>query len=385
MKRMNYSAQYKINIILEVLREEELLGAIAARHNLNPNMVRNWKKEFLEKLPLVFDKSRQERELMIKERELESERNELLKTIGQLTMECDWLKKNQQKHLGPTTRRSLIKSHPDITVERQCELLGVNVSTYYYKPKEKPSEQLRRDEAMRNAIDCWHTAMPYLGCRRLVAKLLKEGLTTHRKEVRRYMVEMGIYAVYPKPNLSKKGKQHRVYPYLLRNKVIFLPNQVWSVDITYIKMKQGHMYLTAIIDWHSRYIVGWALADALSVAPVLEAVKFTVKKHGVPSIINSDQGSQFTSEDYTSYLKKNGIRQSMDGKARWIDNVIIERWFRSLKHEDIYINEYYNPRKLRAGITAYIEEYNQNRPHQSLGYAAPADIYLSSFATEVTA
>jgi putative transposase len=233
---------------------------------------------------------------------------------------------------------------------------------------------------MRNALDKWHTAMPYLGCRKLVTKLAENGLKTHRKEVKKFMEEMGIYAVYPKPNLSKCNKQHKIYPYLLRNKHIFLPNQVWAVDITYIKLKHGHMYLTAIIDWYSRFIVGWELSDTLDTAPVLQAVQKAIEKYGAPSILNSDQGSQFTSEDYTTFLKSQGIRQSMDGKARWIDNVIIERWFRSLKHDDIYINEYNNPKELRAGIRGYISDYNRLRPHQTHNNATPEAVFYSKFA-----
>lgn len=163
------------------------------------------------------------------------------------------------------------------------------------------------------------------------------------------MYEMEIYAVYPKPNLSKRNKQHAVFPYLLRNKSIFLPNQVWAVDITYIKMGKSHMYLTAIIDWYSRFIVGWALSDTLDTALVIEAVELAIQKYGVPAIINSDKGSQFTSNEYIKLLKSHYARQSMDGKARWIDNVLIERWFRSLKCEDIYTNKYTSHKELRRG------------------------------------
>ncbi len=187
---------------------------------------------------------------------------------------------------------------------------------------------------------------------------------------------MGIYAVYPKPNLSKRGKEFKKFPYLLKNKAIFLPNQVWAVDITYIKMGKKHMYLTAIIDWYSRFIVGWALSDALDTTPVLEAVQSAILTYGTPAIINSDQGSQFTSSDYIEYLASQGIRQSMDGKARWVDNVLIERWFRSLKCECIYINEFESPRALRLGIAAYINEYNHERPHSTHDGDYPAEVYL---------
>jgi putative transposase len=224
--------------------------------------------------------------------------------------------------------------------------------------------------------------MPYVGVRKL-RKLLRDNdkLVAGRKLIKRLMDEMGIYVIYPKPNLSKPGKEHKKFPYLLRNKGIDFPNQVWALDITYIPMKYGHMYLTAIIDWHSRFIVGWALADTLDTVPVIDALSQAIERYGIPSIINSDQGSQFTSDAYINALKANGIRQSMDGKARWVDNVIIERWFRSLKTERVYINDYASPRELRTGIDEYVKEYNGIRPHESLSYDTPAAVYNSSFAS----
>lgn len=223
--------------------------------------------------------------------------------------------------------------------------------------------------------------MPYLGVRKLRRKLQDEDhIKVGRKLIKRYMDEMGIYAVYPKPNLSKRNKEHKVYPYLLRNLDINRPNQVWAIDITYIRMGKSHMYLTAIIDWYSRYIVGWELSDTLDTAPVLAAVKNAIQRYGKPEIINSDQGSQFTSDDYTSYLKTANIKQSMDGKARWIDNVVIERWFRSLKTERIYTHEYLTLKALRNGIREYVQEYNTERPHETLGYLTPLAVYIGNNA-----
>ena len=246
----------------------------------------------------------------------------------------------------------------------------------YYTPKETTQEQKEREELIKFRLDFWHTHQCCLGTRGLRAKLRKEdGISVGRKLIKRYMDEMGIYAVYPKPNLSKRNKQHSVFPYLLRNKSIFLPNQVWAVDITYIKMGKSHMYLTAIIDWYSRFIVGWALSDTLDTAPVIEAVELAIQKYGVPAIINSDQGSQFTSNEYIKLLKSHNIRQSMDGKARWVDNVLIERWFRSLKCEDIYINEYSSPKELRRGIKTYVNRYNYERPHSEHGNDYPSEVY----------
>lgn len=224
--------------------------------------------------------------------------------------------------------------------------------------------------------------MCYLGVRRLVKKLTQEDhiAVVGRKLIKRYMAEMGIYCVYPRPNLSKNVKEHKRFSYLLRNMSIYLPNQVWAIDITYIKMGKSHMYLTAVIDWFSRYVVGWELSDSLDTALVIEALRKAIARYGTPAIVNSDQGSQFTSDDYIAFIKANGIRQSMDGKARWVDNVIIERWFRSLKCDNIYVNEYSTPKDLRHGISAYVEEYNNERPHQGLNYRYPVQVFNSIFA-----
>lgn len=269
---------------------------------------------------------------------------------------------------------------PELGIKRRCELLGVARSSVYYKPKEQSKKEKEREEQIKKRLDYWHTKSPCSGVRKL-RQLLREHdhLIVGRKLIRRYMHEMGIYVIYPKPNLSKPGRGHKL-PYLLKNMKIFLPNQVWAVDITYIPMKHGHMYLTAIIDWYSRFIVGWELSDTLGTAPVLQAVKKAIQNYGLPAIINSDQGSQFTSEEYTGFLKYQGIRQSMDGKARWVDNVIIERWFRSLKTEYIYINEYTSPKTLKAGIRQYVEDYNVLRPHQSHNYATPVTVFNGRFA-----
>lgn len=269
---------------------------------------------------------------------------------------------------------------PDLSIKRRCELLGIARSSIYYKPKESSREEKEREEQIKKCLDYWHTKSPCSGARKL-RQLLREhdDLIVGRKLIRRYINEMGIYVIYPKPNLSKPGRGHKL-PYLLKNMNIFLPNQVWAVDITYIPMKHGHMYLTAIIDWYSRFVVGWELSDTLGTAPVLQAVKQAIQNYGVPAIINSDQGSQFTSEEYTGFLKQQGIRQSMDGKARWVDNVIIERWFRSLKTEYIYINEYASPKTLKAGIRQYVEDYNVLRPHQTHDYATPVAVFNGRFA-----
>ncbi len=255
----------------------------------------------------------------------------------------------------------------------------------YYEARQPNEAAQERREAVMARIDYWHTMLPCMGTRKLSAKLRAEGYEVGRKLVRALMREMGICAVYPKPNLSKRNFKEEIVPYLLRNKAIFFPNQAWSIDITYIKMSRGHMYLTAVIDWFSRKLVGWELSDTLDTQPVLNAVREAVERFGTPAILNSDQGSQFTSNEYKDLLKRLDIRQSMDGKSRWADNIMIERWFRSLKTELIYINEFRSPKQLRQAIRAYIEDYNNLRPHEALGYDTPDQVFFSSFASSPTA
>ena len=228
-------------------------------------------------------------------------------------------------------------------------------------------------------LDWWHTKLCGIGSRKLVVLLRQEGYKVGRKLVRRLMQEMGLYTVYPKENLSKRNFKEAIVPYLLRNRQIQFSNEVWSVDITYVKLQKRHMYLTAIIDWHSRKIMGWELSDTLSTAPVLTAIRRAVEKYGTPAIINSDQGSQFTSNEYKGLLKELQIRQSMDGKSRWADNIMIERWFRSLKTEEIYLNEYHSPRELRQALERYVTDYNSVRPHEAIGYKTPDEVFASCF------
>ncbi len=259
-------------------------------------------------------------------------------------------------------------------------MLNVNRSSVYYEPKEPTEEERILKETIMSRIDFWHTKLPGMGSRKLATKLREEGYQLGRKLVRSYMREMDIYAVYPKPNLSKSDGKEGIVPYLLRYKTAFFPNQYWSIDITYIKMFHHHMYLIAIIDWYSRKIVGLELADTLETIYVLKAVRDAVKTYGIPSIINSDQGSQFTSIEYRALLQEYHITQSMDGRKRWADNIMIERWFRTLKEELIYIIEYRSPKELRRDIAEFVELYNSERPHASLENKTPDAVYYASFA-----
>ena len=266
------------------------------------------------------------------------------------------------------------------SIRKQCKLLGVNRSGLYYVPVPVMLIDAELVEHIMARIDYWNTMMCYLGAKKIHNKLVVDDcMDISLAQVRSYMVEIGICAVYPHQNTSKSDKKSVKPPYLLRGMEIWLPNMVWSVDITYIKLNRGHMYLTAIIDWFSRLLLNWELSDTLEAAPVLACVEGAFRRHGVPIIVNSDQGSQFTSKDYIELLGDYRVKQSMDGKGRWVENRRIERWFRSIKVENIYITEYRTPRELRVGIGEYVEQYNTQRPHESLGYERPALFHNSFF------
>lgn len=274
--------------------------------------------------------------------------------------------------------RNLSKTNEDnIPVSVAADLLDINRTSIYYKGT--PVSQFELD--CKRIIDHLHTENPTWGARQMSSQLKMRGYHVGRKKARKYMDEMAIDPIYPKPNLSKRLKQAQVVPYLLRNAVIDRPNQAWSIDITYIPMKHGFLYLTAIIDWYSRCIVGWELDDTLDTRACIEACKkaFKVAK---PEILNSDQGCQFTSSEYKFFLSENGVRQSMDGKSRWADNIMIERWFRSFKYEEAYLTEWKNIKEARAAIKEYIHKYNFERCHSSIGNVPPATMYYPSLLFE---
>lgn len=257
-----------------------------------------------------------------------------------------------------------------LPLNAQAELLGLNRSGLYYEPAPPSPETV----ALRHKIDEIYTQRPFLGSRRITWELRREGFPVNRKAVQRHMQEMGIRAIYPGPNLSKREMKSRIFPYLLRDMKIEKPDQAWGIDITYIRLSGGWMYLAVLIDWFSRYIVEWELDQTLETDLVLKPVKRAFEKVR-PEIFNSDQGSQFTSDDYIELLKNADVKISMDGKGRAIDNIFTERFWRSLKYEEVYLKDYESPREARAGIAGYIEYYNFARPHMSLGYGIPGEFY----------
>jgi putative transposase len=251
------------------------------------------------------------------------------------------------------------REHPEISVRRQCELLGVNRSTLYYEPLGESAENLR----LMRLLDEQYTRTPFFGSRRMTAWLNSIGFEVNRKRVTRLM-----------PRLSQPGEGHRIYPYLLREAKIERVNQVWSTDITYIRMAEGFVYLVAVMDWYSRFVLSWMLSLTMEGSFCIEALRRALRR-GRPEIFNSDQGPQFTSEKFTGELEARAIAVSMDGRGRCMDNIFVERLWRSLKYEEVYLKDYASVREAEDGIRRYFQFYNQERLHQSLDYRTPAAIY----------
>lgn len=258
-----------------------------------------------------------------------------------------------------------------LPVARQCALLDLPRSTFYHIPKPVTDEELR----IMALIDRCHLKYPFYGSRRIRDWLEDQGRVVNRKRIQRLMRTMGIAALYPKRNLSLANQAHKVYPYLLRNLLIDRPNQVWATDITYIPMARGFVYLVAVMDWYSRRVLSWRLSNTLDTRFCTEALEEAIENYGAPEIFNTDQGSQFTSDDFTDVLKKHGINISMDGKGRWVDNVFVERLWRSVKYEEVYLKGYENVWEAEDSLEAYFGFYCHERIHQALGYRTPAEVY----------
>lgn len=262
-------------------------------------------------------------------------------------------------------------SHPRLSIARQCALLGLPRSSWYYKPAPEDAGDIR----LKRLIDEQYTRTPFYGVRRMAECLNRDkGEWVNHKRVRRLMREMGLAAIYPKPKLSVGAAAHRIYPYLLKGVTVERPNQVWATDITYIRLSQGFIYLVVVMDWFSRYVISWTLSVTMETEFCVEALEAALR-HGTPDIFNSDQGAQFTSEEFTGRLVSAGAKVSMDGRGRVFDNIFVERLWRSVKYEEVFLHDYANVPEAREGLERYFRFYNQERRHQSLGYETPASVY----------
>lgn len=265
------------------------------------------------------------------------------------------------------------KMHPELPVKRQAELLGISRSSVYYQ--EKPVDPFTLE--LMHRIDEIYTDIPFYGSRRIANQLKREGYGVNRKRIQGLMRNMGIEAIYPKKNTSQPDGSHKKYPYLLKGLVIDHPNHVWGIDITYIRLLKGWLYLTAILDWYSRHVVAWKLSDTLAKEMVIATVKKGLSVN-IPEILNSDQGSQMTSVEYINLVEDSGVKISMDGKRRAFDNIFTERLWRTIKYEEVYLKEYTTPKEAKASLDAYLNFYNTKRLHQSLNYKTPAEVYYRS-------
>jgi putative transposase len=266
----------------------------------------------------------------------------------------------------------LEKDHPEIPLKMQAELLGISYSSLFYEPVPPAPREL----AIKRRIDEIYTACPFYGSRK-IAFLLHPEFGVSRPTVQAYMREMGIFALVPGPNTSKSAPEHQIYPYLLRNVTAQHPNHIWGIDITYIRLTHGWLYLTAVLDWYSRYVISWALSQTLEMDFVLSAVDNALLQ-AKPDIWNSDQGSHFTSPKYLERLQREEIKISMDGRGRARDNIFTERLWRTIKYEEVYLHEYVNPKEVYRQLANYIRFYNFERPHQALEYLTPAQVYRVS-------
>lgn len=262
-------------------------------------------------------------------------------------------------------------AHPKLSRQRQCELLALPRSTSYHVPKPEADRNLQ----LMRVIDETYTAFPFFGSRQMTRWLVRQGNVVNRKRVRRLMRRMGLEAIYRRPRTSVADVAHPVYPYLLRNLPIDRPNQVWATDITYVPVQGGYAYLCAVIDWHSRYVLAWELSNTLDASFCARAVRRAIEKHGTPEIFNSDQGCQFTSAEFTKPLLAAGVKLSMDGRGRCLDNVFVERLWRTVKYEEVYLKTYHSLVDAHAQLQVYFHFYNHQRPHSALDGATPAETY----------
>jgi len=274
------------------------------------------------------------------------------------------------------TRREWIRPHADVCIVRQCELASVSRSTVYAR-SQRSADADAFDLLLCKLIDEEYTRHPFYGSRRMVVFLQRQGYHVNRKRVQRLMRKMGLAGMAPGPNTSRPHAENKIYPYLLRGLDVVRPNQVWSTDITYVRLESGFAYLVAIIDWYSRAVLSWRLSNSMDASFAVDCLEDALRRYGAPEIFNTDQGSQFTSSAFIKVLKREGCKISMDGRGRALDNIFVERLWRSVKYEDIYLKGYRGMAELTAGMAAYFLFYNTERPHQSLSNLTPIEVYKS--------
>ena len=379
-RRKTYTVEFKTKLVIEVLKEEKTISELATQNNITPQNLTNWKKQFLANATKAMEPSNEIKQLEKTISQKDKRISRLERTVGQVVVERDWLS-GKLKSLDLSVKKTMIEPKlKNLSMAKQCKYLGVSHSAFYYESTISERKQTICDE-----ITTLHENIWIYGGRKVHHILNEKGYDVSLKTVFKYRRELNIGAIIAVKsiNTTKSIQEHKKYSYKLRGLKITRPNQVWSTDITYIKIKGGMVYLAAVIDWYSKAILSYSISTIMDTELVMTVLNEALEKHGKPEIFNTDQGSQYTGGAHTDRLKAEKITISMDGKGRATDNIAIERFWRSIKCERIYLNEYNLIKELKSDVDSYVEFYNYTRIHQSLDYRRPMEVYKNELTEKV--
>ena len=369
-KRRTHSPEFKAKVAMEAISGRRTIQEIASEHSIHPIQVSQWKRQLLENASELFGRGKK-----TKDKEAgEAKEAELFQQIGKLQMELEWLKKNLSCSDARELRRLVDGEHPELSISRQCELLGLPRSTLYYRPVPVREATLR----IMARLDALYLEDPCSGSRRMVDYLANEGIQIGRDRVRNLMRRMGLRAIYQKPRTTIPGQPSERFPCLVDLKQITAVDQVWATDITYIPMQKGFLYLVAIMDLHSRHVLSWKLSNSLDTEFCLEALEMALSAGRKPQIFHSDQGCQYTSADFVARLKAEEIKISWSGRKRCYDNILVERLWRTLKYEEVYLRAYGDGWEAEISLAHFLWRYCHVRPHSSLGGRTPHSVYTEA-------
>jgi putative transposase len=374
-KKTVYTTELKTKLVLEAIKGDKTINEISSDHNITPKNLQNWKAKFLENAQLAMEPSKAVKEYKEQNEQLQKKIDEYARVVGKITVERDWAVGKLQS-LDLSNKQDTVEVQADnISKSRQCELLGISRSYLYYTPIEN-----KKKEAIKDHIQKVYTEIPIYGEKKVHQQLLEDGFSVSLNTVSAYRRELGLKAVLAvRPiHTTVADDKHPKYSYKLRGLDINRANQVWSTDITYIKINGGMVYLAAVIDWYSKAVLSWSISNTMDTDLVMGVLSNALDNYDKPEIFNTDQGSQYTSHIHTQTLKDNDITISMDGKGRATDNICIERFWRSAKVERIYLNEYNSIKELKDDVRDYMEFYNYRRFHETLKYKKPMDVYHNS-------
>ncbi|WP_336953334.1 IS3 family transposase [Sphingobium aromaticivastans] len=374
--RRNHSPAFKAKVALAAVKGEKTLAELAQQFDVHPNQITTWRSQLLEGAAGVFgsDNASETAEPPVDVKTLHAK-------IGELTLANDFLGRRAREGRSVAERKAMIDRSHNLPLARQARELGISRGSVYYLPRPVSAADL----AIMRRIDELHLEFPFAGSRMLRDLLRQEGTEIGRQHVATLMKKMAIEAIYRRPNTSKPTPGHKIYPYLLRKLPIVRPNQVWATDISYIPMAKGFVYLVAIVDWFSRKVLAWRVSITMEADFCVEALEEALARYGKPTIFNTDQGSQFTSLAFTSVLLREEIAISMDGRGAWRDNVVVERLWRSVKYEEVYLRAYTAVSEARVSIGRYLNFYNAKRPHSSLGARTPDQTYFDNLPVAMAA